>query len=277
MDIQLKANDASNISTAHLSAATKLCVDRLIHLSGQIGADSRGHVPPDYESQIHLALLNLRKAVIAKRASICNILQLSLHIVNSNHARRSHTAILERFLGSHRPAIHVVLVSQLAGEGVLFQVDAVLSTSPREGIKSFPSSSTTNEKVDVVVIGAGLAGLAAAHRIVSSGLSCLVLEARDRVGGRTWSHPLPSGEGTVDLGAAWINDTNQSRMIELARRYGAELIEQNTIGNCAFQDSDGGLGHFSYGELPNVYPINPNRNEARRLIRHSSIKKQRTM
>jgi monoamine oxidase len=257
MNIQSRADDTSNISIAHLSAASKLCVDGLIHLSGQIGEDSRGHVPPDYESQVHLALLNLRKAMIARRASIGNILQLSLYIVNNNLLRRSHTAIVQRFLGSHRPAIQVIPVSQLAGESVLFQVDAVLSTSPREGIKSFPSSSTTNEKVDVVVIGAGLAGLAAAHRIVSSGLSCLVLEARDRVGGRTLSQLLPSGEGTVDLGAAWINDTNQSRMIELARRYGAELIEQNTSGNCVFQDSNGGLDHFSYGELPNVYPIDP--------------------
>lgn len=107
-------------------------------------------------------------------------------------------------------------------------------------------------KFDVIVIGAGLAGLAAAHRIINSGLSCIILEARDRVGGRTWSQPLPSGEGTVDLGAAWINDTNQSRMIGLARQFGAELIEQNTKGDCVLQEKDGSLLHFPYGELPGV-------------------------
>lgn len=107
---------------------------------------------------------------------------------------------------------------------------------------------------DVLIVGAGLAGLAAAHRITLSNpsLTILILEARDRVGGRTWSQPLPSGEGIVDLGAAWINDTNQSRMFELAQRYGAELIEQNTKGNCVLQRVNGDLMHFGYGDLPGV-------------------------
>lgn len=106
---------------------------------------------------------------------------------------------------------------------------------------------------DVLVLGAGLAGLSAANKITASGLTCLVLEARDRVGGRTWSQPLPSGEGTIDLGAAWINDTNQSRMFELAKLFGAELIEQNTKGDVVLQHADGGLMSFPYGELPGVW------------------------
>lgn len=107
---------------------------------------------------------------------------------------------------------------------------------------------------DVLVLGAGLAGLSAAHRIHTShpSLSILILEARDRVGGRTWSQPLPSGEGTVDLGAAWINDTNQSRMYELATRFGADLMEQNTKGDIVLQHVDGGLMRFAYGGLPDV-------------------------
>lgn len=114
-------------------------------------------------------------------------------------------------------------------------------------------AASTDQSADVIVIGAGLAGLAAAHRITSSGLSCILLEARDRVGGRTFSQPLPSGEGIIDLGAAWINDTNQSRMFELAQQFGAELIEQNTDGDCVLQESDGGILHFPYGDLPGVW------------------------
>jgi monoamine oxidase len=41
--------------------------------------------------------------------------------------------------------------------------------------------------VDVVVIGAGMAGLSAARRVSARGATLLLLEARDRVGGRTWS------------------------------------------------------------------------------------------
>jgi monoamine oxidase len=112
--------------------------------------------------------------------------------------------------------------------------------------------AASGQTVDVLVVGAGLAGLSAAEKIVNAGYSCRVLEARDRVGGRTWSQPMPSGEVVVDLGAAWINDTNQERMIALARRFGAELIEQNTTGGCVLQREGGELARFEYGEVPKV-------------------------
>ncbi|KAI4740012.1 FAD/NAD(P)-binding domain-containing protein [Aureobasidium sp. EXF-12298] len=112
------------------------------------------------------------------------------------------------------------------------------------------TNHATNEIIDVVIIGAGLAGLTAARDILTSGLSCIVLEARDRVGGKTWSQPLPDGKGTVDLGAAWINDVNQTQVFALAKQYNAEFIEQNTIGDCAIQDTEGVVSKFAYGELP---------------------------
>lgn len=108
------------------------------------------------------------------------------------------------------------------------------------------------EEADVVIIGAGLAGLTAARDIIEAGLSCIILEARDRVGGKTWSQQLADGRGTVDLGAAWINDVNQTRVYALAKQYNAELIEQNTTGNCAIQDASGTISSFTYGELPSV-------------------------
>lgn len=62
---------------------------------------------------------------------------------------------------------------------------------------------------DAVVIGAGLAGLVAAERIAAGGGGVEVLEARDRVGGRTWSRPL--GDGTViEMGAEFILPGNDA-------------------------------------------------------------------
>ena len=58
---------------------------------------------------------------------------------------------------------------------------------------------------DVVVIGAGASGLAAAAALARARRSALVLEARDRIGGRVWSHPEPGLAVPVELGAEFIH------------------------------------------------------------------------
>jgi len=70
---------------------------------------------------------------------------------------------------------------------------------------------------DIVVVGAGLSGLAAARDLVAAGRSVRVLEARDRVGGRTLSRVWQGA--TVDLGAQWIGP-GQPRVAALARSLG---------------------------------------------------------
>jgi len=59
---------------------------------------------------------------------------------------------------------------------------------------------------DIVIIGAGYAGIAAAKKLHEAGRSFLLLEARDRIGGRTHTQQLDCG-ATVDLGAQWIGPT----------------------------------------------------------------------
>ncbi|RKT88258.1 monoamine oxidase [Saccharopolyspora antimicrobica] len=73
---------------------------------------------------------------------------------------------------------------------------------------------------DAVVVGAGFAGLSAAHELVRAGLSTRVLEARPRVGGRVLTRYLPDGT-QLDLGGQWIGPT-QLNITELVHRYGIE-------------------------------------------------------
>ncbi|KAI8313076.1 putative flavin-containing monoamine oxidase A [Colletotrichum sp. SAR11_59] len=104
--------------------------------------------------------------------------------------------------------------------------------------------------VDIVVVGAGLSGLRAAVDIHKSGLSYVVLEAMDRVGGKTLSVPASPQGGVVDVGAAWINNTSQVEMYRLAKEFGFELIEQTATGLNLYQDSKQKTVSFPYSGMP---------------------------
>jgi monoamine oxidase len=81
---------------------------------------------------------------------------------------------------------------------------------------SLPSS------VDVAIIGAGAAGLGAAHALKNSGLSFIVLEARDRVGGR--GHTIMAAPDiTFDLGCGWLHSANKNAFVKIAEELGFEL------------------------------------------------------
>jgi monoamine oxidase len=94
------------------------------------------------------------------------------------------------------------------------------------------SGDTTSEpkdsqSADVLIVGAGVAGLIAARELVKRNRSCLVLEARDRVGGRTLSQKL--GKDWVDLGGQWIGPT-QDRLAALARELDVPIFPQHHEG-----------------------------------------------
>ena len=78
------------------------------------------------------------------------------------------------------------------------------------------------ERVDVVVVGAGLAGLLAARDLLAANVSVLVLEARDRVGGRLLNHTLANGT-VVEVGGQWVGPT-QDRVLALAEELGVGLF-----------------------------------------------------
>ncbi|KAM0430015.1 hypothetical protein ACHAPT_006021 [Fusarium lateritium] len=111
------------------------------------------------------------------------------------------------------------------------------------------------QKVQVVIIGAGLSGLRAATEIHAAGLSYVVLEAMDRVGGKILSVPSrDDGTALIDVGAAWINDTNQSEMYALAQKYGFELIKQRAEGRSLYQDAQGNVSVLPYGTPAKLTP-----------------------
>lgn len=92
--------------------------------------------------------------------------------------------------------------------------------------------SELSKSTDVVVVGAGLSGLYAARMVASAGRSVTVLEARDRVGGRTLSQPI--GAGVFDLGAQWIGPT-QDRLARLAQELGVATFPTHHEGTKILQ------------------------------------------
>src|ERR671917_524117 len=88
-------------------------------------------------------------------------------------------------------------------------------------------------EADVVVVGAGLAGLSAARDLEARGVSVVVLEARDRVGGRTLNEPIGDGK-VVEVGGQWIGPT-QDRLAALAGELEIETFPTYTAGRNLFE------------------------------------------
>lgn len=79
--------------------------------------------------------------------------------------------------------------------------------------------------VDVAVVGAGAAGIAAATTLRAAGLRCLVLEASGRVGGRARTEEIAAGE-PFDHGASWLHEADDNPLTPLARRLGFTLRDE---------------------------------------------------
>jgi monoamine oxidase len=84
---------------------------------------------------------------------------------------------------------------------------------------------TGNGECDVVVVGAGAAGIAAARRLIEHGLDVLVLEARDRLGGRAVTVETPGGR-PVDLGCEWLHSADRNPLTTLAHQHGLTVVEK---------------------------------------------------
>jgi monoamine oxidase len=105
-------------------------------------------------------------------------------------------------------------------------------------------------EADVVVVGAGLAGLAAARAVAASGASVVVVEARDRVGGRVHNHDIGGGD-VVEVGAQWIGPT-QDRLAALADELGVDTFRTHVAGSNVLEYR-GRLQRYT-GAIPRINP-----------------------
>lgn len=124
-------------------------------------------------------------------------------------------------------------------------------------------------EADVAVIGAGLAGLVAARDVIAAGSSAVVLEARDRVGGRVFNEPLGDGK-VVEVGGQWIGPT-QNRIAALAADMGVETFPTHATGENVIEWR-GELRRYS-GTIPKINPaVLVDVEQAQRKINHLSKK-----
>jgi len=90
--------------------------------------------------------------------------------------------------------------------------------------------------VDVIVIGAGVSGIAAASTLVAAGKSVMILEARKRIGGRVWTDV--SKGYPMDLGASWLHTFWFNPMTQKAKELNVELVP-TVYANVILYDHDG--------------------------------------
>jgi len=112
------------------------------------------------------------------------------------------------------------------------------------------SESATTRSTQVAIIGAGFAGLSAALELTKRGIDCVVLEARDRVGGRVLNHELAGGQ-VVEVGGQWVGPT-QHALLAMASRMRVETFPTHVEGLNVIEYR-GEVSSYS-GTIPRINP-----------------------
>ncbi|WP_244632842.1 NAD(P)/FAD-dependent oxidoreductase [Aeromicrobium sp. CFBP 8757] len=109
------------------------------------------------------------------------------------------------------------------------------------------STQQTRSEVDVVVIGAGATGLSAAHTLQKAGRSVVVLEARDRVGGRLWTDEVDGVD--LELGGQWVSP-DQEELLRTIDELGLETFSRYREGESVYIGITGERRTFEGEQVP---------------------------
>lgn len=106
------------------------------------------------------------------------------------------------------------------------------------------AAAAAPENLQVVIIGAGFAGLAAAYQLHKKGVSFVVLESRNRIGGRVFSHQL-TDELVIELGGEWVGNSH-TRIQELCSEFNLTLQNNQFDTHLIYKGQYSPAGQWDY-------------------------------
>jgi monoamine oxidase len=130
---------------------------------------------------------------------------------------------------------------QFVKDGLLGSAGVLLAT------KTF-SSVYVGEKTKVIIIGAGFSGLAAAYQLKNRGIDCIVLEARNRIGGRVFTYKMDAKDDlNAELGGEWISSA-QKRILSLCDEFKLKLQDNMMQVHLLYKNEYSKPGNWSMSQ-----------------------------